>query len=351
MIDILVAGGGPVGLGTAIEAARRGLEVAVAEPRTDPVDKACGEGLMPAAVRRLAALDVRPEGVPFHGIRYLGDTRSAEARFRAGPGLGVRRTVLHAALAERASALGVRRLPWRVDDVLVGDDTVQAVGERARWLIAADGLHSRLRQRVGLDRPVRGCRRFGLRRHFRVAPWSEFVEVYWSEHAEAYVTPVAPDLVGVAVLCAQARPYDAWLAEFPALWDRLAGVEPATDVRGAGPLRQRCSTPWRGRVLLVGDAAGYVDALTGEGVATGLACAEALVGCLVRGRPEDYPRAWRRATRSYRLLTGALLRAATTPAVRPGIVPAAARWPRLFGAVVDRVGDPAPSGQGRRGLP
>src|ERR1700728_2018691 len=100
MIDVLVAGGGPVGLATAIGCALAGLSVTVAEPRAAPVDKACGEGVMPAAVRRLATLGVTPDGYPLHGIRYLDESHQAEATFRDGNGLGVRRTVLHAALAE-----------------------------------------------------------------------------------------------------------------------------------------------------------------------------------------------------------------------------------------------------------
>jgi flavin-dependent dehydrogenase len=339
VIDVLVAGGGPVGLATAIEVATRGATVAVAEPRTGPIDKACGEGLMPGAVRRLAALGVHPHGVPFHGIRYVDGPRAAQARFRTGSGVGVRRTTLHAALSARADELGVRRMPRRVDSITEQDDGIEAAGQRARWLVAADGLHSPVRRLLGLDRPVRRLRRYGLRRHFAVAPWSDLVEVHWSPHAEAYVTPVAPDLVGIAFLCADARPYDAWLGEFPALRERLAGAQAATSVRGAGPLWQRARRQRCGRVLFVGDAAGYVDALTGEGIATGLACASAAAQCLADGRPEDYPRMWRRATRTYRLLTGTLVQAAAVPAVRSRLVPAAARLPWVFDLAIDLISD------------
>ncbi|HMD22780.1 MAG TPA: FAD-dependent oxidoreductase, partial [Streptosporangiaceae bacterium] len=114
MIDVLVVGGGPVGLATAISCALAGLSVTVAEPRAAPIDKACGEGVMPAAVRRLAALGVKPDGRPLRGIRYVGERHHADARFRHGDGLGVRRTVLHAALAERAAALGIPVMSARV---------------------------------------------------------------------------------------------------------------------------------------------------------------------------------------------------------------------------------------------
>lgn len=339
MIDLLVAGGGPAGLATAVHAALAGMEVVVAEPRPTPVDKACGEGLMPSAVRRLAGLGVAPPGRPFHGIRYLDADGgpSAEAHFRAGHGhgLGVRRTALHAALAARAAELGVTVVPARVTEVVSGPRSVTAAGLTARHLAVADGLHSPTRRALGLHLPERPGRpaRYGLRRHYPVAPWSSAVEVHWSARAEAYVTPVGPDLVGVALLTSDRAPFDEQLRRFPLLAARLPAGE-GTPVRGAGPLRQRSRARVAGRALLVGDAAGYLDALTGEGLAVTLACADELVRCLRTGRPEAYERAWLRASRRYRLLTGSLLWARQQPLLGPRIVPLAARLPRVFAAGV-----------------
>lgn len=339
MIDLLVVGGGPAGLATAVHAVRAGLDVAVAEPRETPVDKACGEGLMPTAVERLRALGVEPAGRPFVGIRYVAGRRHVDAGFRAGPGLGVRRTELHAGLARRAAELGVPVRDTRVTDLRQYADRVRVGGIDARYVVAADGLHSTVRRLLGLDpRPVRPVR-YGLRRHFHVAPWSEHVEVHWSPHAEAYVTPLAPALVGVALLTGERGSFAQQLQRFPALAERLPDAAPdaaaSTGVRGAGPLRQDVRTRVAGRVLLVGDAAGYVDALTGEGIAVALAGAEAAVGCIRRGRVQDYERAWRRASRTYRLLTGSLLWARNRPALAPRIVPAAERLPWLFEAAVN----------------
>jgi flavin-dependent dehydrogenase len=339
VIDLLVGGGGPAGLATAIHAARAGLSATVLEPRATPIDKACGEGLMPGAVRALERLGVEVEGRPFAGIRYLSadGARTAEARFRTGPGLGVRRTALHAALAARADHLGVRRLALRADGLMVHQHTV-TVGElTARHLVAADGLHSPVRRALGLHRPApaRLPARYGQRRHFTVRPWSDLVEVYWSPRAEAYVTPVADGTVGVAVLGSERLPFDRQLSAFPALLARLGDAPPAGPVRGAGPLRQRAAARVHGRVLLVGDAAGYLDALTGEGVALALASAEAAVRCLAAGRPAAYERAWHRTTRPYRLLTAALLTARHHPRLGPRIVPLAAALPPAFGAAVN----------------
>ena len=338
--DLIVVGGGPVGLGTAIEAALAGMTVTVFERRAATVDKACGAGLMPPARAALARLGVEPAGRPFHGIRYLTPSARAEARFRAGPGVGVRRTVLSAALSARAAEVGVARVEGVAGPPVQGDGWVQVSGIRGRWLVAADGLHSPIRRSSGLDRPAPGPPRYGQRRHYRVAAWSDLVEVHWSATCEAYVTPVGDDLVGVAVLAGRTGPRardDDWLAGFPLLARRLAGAQPVGGVLGAGPLRQRSTRRVAGRVLLAGDAAGYVDALTGEGIAVGLLGARELVRCLVENRPQDYEAAWRRASRQYRALTVGLLWASRRPLLRRALVPAAARLPAVFGAVVNRL--------------
>ncbi|MFJ8750223.1 NAD(P)/FAD-dependent oxidoreductase [Streptomyces sp. NPDC102441] len=333
MIDILVAGGGPAGLAAAIRAAMAGLEAVVLEPRPTPVDKACGEGIMPSGVAALRALGVTPAGSELRGIRYVEGPRQAEAAFRGGPGLGVRRTELHTALHRRAQELGVRLVADRAGEVRQGHDSVTTAGLTARWLIAADGLHSPLRRELGLERPCTAPRRYGQRRHYRTAPWTDLVEVHWSRHGEAYVTPVGEGLVGVAVLSRHRGSHEQHLSAFPALAHRLHGLE-AGAVRGAGPLRRSASAPGAGRILLAGDAAGYVDALTGEGIALAAATASAAVDCIAEGRPEAYPARWAQLTRRHRLLTGALLGAAGHPWTAGLIVPAAQRLPSLFGAAV-----------------
>lgn len=344
MTEVLVVGGGPVGLAAALAARRRGLGAAVVEPRGTPVDKACGEGLMPGTVRVLESLGVDVAalgGMPFRGIRYVGPdgtTRVAHA-FGAGPGRGVRRTALHAALADAALAAGVRVVTTRVEDVVQDGARVRAAlagGDDldADWLLACDGLHSPLRRALGLHAGSDG-RRFGVRRHAAVPPWTDHVEVHWSSLAEAYVTPVGPDEVGVAVLGPRRAPFEQVLATFPALVPRLAGCAWTSPARGAGPLRQRVRGRVSGRVLLVGDAAGYVDALTGEGLRIGLASALAAVDAVADGEPQRYEQEWRRTTRDYRWLTSGLVLATRASLVRRALVPAAARLPRLFDGAVE----------------
>ncbi|MFD9623449.1 NAD(P)/FAD-dependent oxidoreductase [Streptomyces virginiae] len=338
MIDLLIAGGGPAGLATAIHGVLAGLEVVVVEPRPTPIDKACGEGLMPGGVRHLRELGVAVGGQPFHGIRYVDGVsgRAAEGLFRSGPGLGARRTDLQAALAERAAQLGVRVLPGRVDQVRQDVDQVTAAGLTARYLVAADGLHSPVRRGLGLSAPrsPHGPARYGLRRHYAVPPWSDLVEVHWAQRCEAYVTPLGPDRIGVAVLTSDQAPFDVQLARFPVLSERLAAAA-GTPVRGAGPLRQGARVRVAGRVLFVGDAAGYVDALTGEGLTLAVTAAGELVRCVRAGRPQAYEQAWRDLSRSYRALTASLLWARHQPRLAPRIVPLAARLPRVFTRAVN----------------
>ena len=337
--DVLVVGGGPVGLAAAIEARLAGLSAVVLEPRAGPVDKACGEGLMPGALAALTRLGVDPAGHPLDGIAYVGPRRRVEHRFTTSPGRGVRRTVLHEALSSRADELGVERVPARLTALHQDARGVDAAGFRGRHLLACDGLHSTTRRLAGLESPAardrRGNRRrFGLRRHYRLAPWSRLVEVHWGTQAEAYVTPVGERLVGVAILGPAGLDVDRVLTDMPALAERLAGADPAGPLRGAGPLRQRTSARTSGRVMLVGDASGYVDALTGEGLRVGFAQAAAAIAHL--DDPAGYERAWVRATRDYRALTVGLVAAATSP-LRPAVVPIASVAPRLFGAVVERL--------------
>jgi flavin-dependent dehydrogenase len=331
--DVLIVGGGPGGLATALHARRQGLSVIVAEPRDGPIDKACGEGLMPGGLAELTALGVDPAGMPLKGIAYVSEHHRAEALFRGGPGRGVRRTTLHAELAAHAKEQDTQWISTRVRTVDQDDHGVTAAGIRARWLVAADGLHSTVRRAVGIDAIPGTPRRYGVRWHYRVPTWSEFIEVHWSRWGEAYVTPVEPDLVGVAILSYKSykRPELAW---FPRLANHLRGASRGR-ARGCGPMRQVVSRRVVGRVLLVGDAAGYEDALTGEGVSLALKQAAAAVAAIVDDTPSSYELAWHRITRDYRMITRGLVLATTPPTNRRAIVPACTLLPGVFNRAVN----------------
>lgn len=291
---------------------------------------------MPGAVAALARFGIDPPGRAIAGIQYEDARRAVTHRYRRVAGRGVRRPVLSAAIRAAADARGIEVRPERVEQFVHHEHGVTVNGVRARWLVGADGLHSRVRARSGLDDAVSGMKRFGVRRHYAVAPWSDLVEVTFLPEVELYVTPVDDATVGVAVLGRKGVDLDAAIAEHARLRERLTGAPIASELRGAGSLRQRARSRTSGRVALVGDASGYVDAITGEGMRVGFAQAAVLADCLARDDLPGYERAWARATRDVRLLTEGLVRLAGSPA-RPAIVPAARAMPWLFGAIVERL--------------
>jgi menaquinone-9 beta-reductase len=336
-VDLIVVGGGPVGLAAAIDARLSGLSVAVIEPRESPIDKACGEGLMPGALPLLGRLGVDPSGFPLVGVSYRNGNRHVDHRFREGVGRGVRRLELHRVLSERAAELGVERLAERVKSIEQDGESVAAGGVRGLWLFGCDGLHSTVRKLSGLEEKARpGGDRFGLRQHFFVEPWSELIEVHWNERVEAYVTPVSESVVGIAILGPRGTNFQAELNALTELRDHIGRAEVASTLRGAGPFLQRAKRPRDGRILLVGDASGYVDAITGEGLRLGFAQARAAVLSISANTPGSYGREWRRITRDFRRLTSGLVLAARSP-LRGAIVPVAGALPRVYGGIVERL--------------
>lgn len=283
--DVFVIGGGPAGLAAAIAVRQRGFRVTVADGAHPPIDKTCGEGLMPDGLASLERLGVRLpayEGFAFTGIRFLSESFSADAGFPQGSGIAVRRTTLHRILTEHAERAGADLL-WNTVVTGIARDRVQ-IGDReirTKWIIGADGRNSRVRRWAALDRGPSAQVRYAFRRHYRVAPWTDRMEVYWGEHCQGYATAVNRDEVCVAL--ASHDPHlrlEEGLSKLPTLSARLRGAEAVTTERGALTGNRRHRRVWRNHVALIGDASGGVDAITGEGLGLSFRQALALAKCL-----------------------------------------------------------------------
>jgi len=340
--DIFIAGGGPAGLAAAILARLRGFRVTVADHAHPPIDKACGEGLMPDTVIALERLGVSlspRECAVFRGIRFRDRTAgvSVEASFLHGCGLGARRIVLHSRLVERAAELGVSFL-WGARVNVLGSGQIDCDGTviRSRWVIGADGENSRIRRWVAPQQPRYEQIRFGYRQHFRIAPWTDFVEVHWSRDCQIVVAPVAPDEICVAVTSGSPQAELAHaLAGTPDLARRLAGAQTTHRGCGARTALRRLKTVHRGSCALLGDASGSVDPLTGEGLGLAFQQATALLEALQRGDLREYQAAHDRIGSVPRLTSRLMLLMDAHPWLRKRALRALADEPALFSRLLN----------------
>lgn len=335
--DVFIVGGGPAGLATAILAAQRGLRASVADHNVFPIDKACGEGLMPDTLAALKTLGIdlrHGEGIPFRGIRFRDaeSANSVEAEFGRSFGLGTRRTVLHAKLVERAAELGVSLL-WGSRVTLNCDGGILCRGEpvRSKWMIGADGEASPFRKWAALDEARHERIRFAARQHFQIAPWSDFVEVYWGRDCQITVAPIAPEEMCVAVTSRMPmlRFRDA-LEQVPALASRLRDSPALGKLRGVRAASRRLRSVHRGRLALVGDASGSVDPLTGEGIGLSFKQAAALVEAITRDDLQAYQAAHDRIGKAPRLMSRLMLTLDAHPTLRQRALSIMVLEPSLF---------------------
>lgn len=333
--DVFVIGGGPAGLAAAIAARQRGFAVTVADCSVPPIDKACGEGIMPdgqVAARWLGLRLDTAEAYPFRGIRFRDGDSSVEARFPDGYGIGMRRTVLHRLMVQRAEEAGVN-LNWgvRVNGIRANGVDVSGEFVRARWIVGADGGNSPVRRWAGLDACVRESRRFGFRRHYAVEPWSEYMEIHWGGNGQIYITPVgAREVCVVLISRSQRLRLDDALPHFPDVARRLAGTGAGSLERGGVSTSRRLRHVARGNVALVGDASGSVDAITGEGLCLLFEQAVALGAAMASGDLGLYESAHRRIGRRAELMGRLMLLMDGRNRLRGRAMRAFAAQPRLF---------------------
>jgi len=269
--EVLIVGAGPAGIATAIAASQKGLRVTVVDARKPPIDKACGEGLLPEGVAALRQLGIwldSSNAHPIAGIRFSDEASSASGRITRGAAFGLRRSVLHELLVRRACEVGVTfRWGSRVSEI--NSDSARLDGARFpfHWLVGADGQKSIVRKWSGLGPRRMRSARFGFRCHFAVAPWSEFVEVYWGERCQIYVTPTGADEICVAMLTSDPQMrVERALREFPVVAMRLAGARRITEEIGSATVLEYPRGVAHRNIALVGDASFTVDGITGQGL-------------------------------------------------------------------------------------
>ena len=308
--EILVVGAGPAGSAVAAALAAHGREVLMVEARSHPRPKACAEYASPRIVeelRRLGLTDALWQGdaLALTGMRVIRGGDAVDVRYRdaAGPrsAWGLDRLVFDAALAAHATHSGARLMehaaferPLRTDGLVSGAIVSTPEGSRtvrSRWLIGADGARSRVASGLGVERRVVAPRRLGMVAHYEG-------DAELSDHGEMHVGPgwyvgLAP-LAGGRLNVGMALPlervgsstrerFQAAIDGIPAVAARLAGRRRLTQIRGASPIGHRVARAAGPGWLLVGDAAGFIDPFTGEGIYRALRSARAAAESLAAG--------------------------------------------------------------------
>jgi flavin-dependent dehydrogenase len=345
--EVIVVGAGPAGLVAAIAARQRGLDVTVVDSRTPPVDKPCGEGILPQGVAALRSLGMSlpPENTfPFGGIRFVSGSDSARARFAGASGVSMRRVKLHKFLIDRAVEAGVE-LVWGAR-VAIADARVVVTSRQAysyRWLIGADGHHSQVRKWVGLESRSAGRSRFGFCTHFGVAPWSDVTEVHWANGCQIFVTPMRGEEVGVAVLSRDpGLRLRGALPQFPDLMEKLRGAAQTTKESGDTTSLRVLPAVIRDRVGLIGDASGTVDALTGHGLSLAFQQAVCLAEAMSRGDLAPYQAAHRKIAAIPVLMTRLMLLMTQSDWIRRRTIRLLQNSPGLFARMLEIHTEAAP---------
>jgi menaquinone-9 beta-reductase len=382
--DVIVVGAGPAGAATAILLAERGLRVTVLDRARFPRPKVCGEYLSPEAARILDRLGVLKivdaSAAPLRGMRITApDGTEIVGTYRPVSGwapyrqhaIGVPRLVLDATLADRLRSLPVDfREEVRVTDLLLERGAVVGVESqagttttvlRAPLVVGADGRASVVAERLGC-RAAHPLRRMALVTYVGgLGDCRDYGEVFVDPPDYAILNPLADGRANLSVVVPldHAAPHSdrlelffaARVKQIPSLARRLAGSERLEPVRALGPLALRVGAPGRDGVLLVGDARGFLDPFTGEGMFTALRGAELAAGAVAEAiRTGDvsarglagYEAARRRAFRSKERVVALLQLVIARRWLANRVAHALARRPALLDVLMGVIGDFVP---------
>ncbi|HET9110675.1 MAG TPA: NAD(P)/FAD-dependent oxidoreductase [Ktedonobacterales bacterium] len=389
--DAAIVGAGPAGSATAIHLAREGLRVVVVDRAVFPRDKPCAEYLSPAAeplLERLGVTDLLDAARPhrLRGFRifapgghvFQGDfaaTRGLNGVSLFETGLVVPRSRLDAAILAGARQAGAEaREGWRLGQVERLDDgwRLRPVGAdqepiETRLLVAADGVRSTVARRLGLH-VISRMRKIALVAHIRgITEMGDYGEMHVAGRRYVGVAPLEPPecggLCNVAMVVDEARDgrkvagkpesflLDA-LRTFPALRDRLGSLQVVRHTLTTSRLSVRARRVVDERLVLVGDAAGYYDPFTGEGIYHALASAELAAQVAAPALAENdlsaerlaaYDRAQRQAFRGKRLIEQIIQSAVRYPPLMDRIAHNLSRRKAMADTIVAVTGDFLPA--------
>ncbi len=292
---VCIVGGGPAGLAAAVALRRENCDVTVVDCAVPPLDKACGEGLMPDSIAALRELGIEipaDVGFAFRGIRFADTRSSVFADFPNGIAKGLRRTVLHQLLIAHATRQRVS-IVWNAKHVRLagGGVWIDQQFVDADLVVGADGQNSQTRRQAALNQVTREKRRYGFRRHYRIEPWSPYMELHWGTSSQIYVTPIARDEICVATISRDRKlRLEHLLSDFPDLSRRLTNATPVSPEMGALSVSRSLRCVQRNNVVLIGDASGSVDAIAGEGMCLAFKQALALAAVIRSGNIPKYQR-------------------------------------------------------------
>ena len=306
--EVLVVGAGPAGSALAAALAGRGRDVLVVESRSHPRPKACAEYASPRIVEELRRIGLDEEAwqrdaLALDGMRVIRGDDAVDIRYHDGAGprtaWGVDRTTFDATLAAHAAARGARLMErttfegvQRRGGRVVGATLRTADRRRAvscGWLVGADGARSRVAQRLGVERAVRVPRRLGMVAHYEAIPdLAVSGEMHVGPGWYVGLAPLSGGRLNVGMALpmnghAPGRAEDRFqtaIDGIPAVAARLAGRKRVTPIRGASPIGHRVSHAAGPGWLLIGDAAGFIDPFTGEGIYRALRSARAAAEAL-----------------------------------------------------------------------
>lgn len=298
--DVIVVGASVGGASTAALLGTRGFRVLLLDKALFPRSKVCGEGLMPAGVKMLESFGLAVQarlrgGRPFSGIRFhLPSGRNFEFDFSEGgvaqQGLAISRESLDSLLLSHAESqpgvevregFTVRGFRWVAGGVeVLGTEGRRPETHRARAVVAGDGIRSRFHRPAGISRHAPTARRFALRALFENLQQGDgLVDVFCSRRSEAYVAPMPDGAARVTLLLERevqsrglkaSQLYENALRQFPALRRRMTDARRIGPIEATSPVAQRLSRSHGRRLLLVGDAGGAVDPVTGQGMTVAL---------------------------------------------------------------------------------